>query len=422
MTRLPGNASAGSGQHGGQGRPTGLRFAGFPIRLTPGGYLLALLAVIAGAVTLPAMTPGWPAAGYLAATAGLVIGLLGSLTAHELAHAITARRHGSAPSELAIGFFGGRSHARQDFATARALGRVAAAGLAASLGAALLTAAAAFGLVAAGAGALAVTVFAILAWINALLAVANALPGPGLDGGKLVAAWTWARTGNPLRGTVAAARAGQYTGALLVAGGVALLALGYIDGVWVGLMGLLMAGTGRAQARQVMAVSAMSGLRVRDVLSRAAPAPVAAGWQTVQAFLDGEFGDGGDLADGATTRPRDLPVTSGAVAFPVRDWNGRAAGVLTLTQLAAVPADRRDGTRVSEVATPAGDVVTATMDEPMERLATHLSIRPANPAALHTAGHVLVITDGGAPAGVLTPADFARAAQLGSLIADHPAP
>jgi len=118
------------------------------IRLTPGGYLLALLAVVAGAVTLPAMAPGWPVAGYLTATAGLVTGLLGSLAVHELAHAIAARRHGSATSELAIGFFGGSSHARQDFTTARALGRVAAAGLAASLAAALLTAAAAFGLAA----------------------------------------------------------------------------------------------------------------------------------------------------------------------------------------------------------------------------------------------------------------------------------
>jgi Zn-dependent protease/CBS domain-containing protein len=422
MTRLPGNAPAGSGQHGGQGRPTGLRFAGFSIRLTFGGYLLALLAVIAGAVTLPAMAPGWPAVGYLAATAGLVIGLLGSLAAHELAHAITARRHGSAASEVAIGFFGGSSHARQDFPTARALGRVAAAGLLASLGAALLTAAAAFGLAAAGAGTLAVTVFAVLASVNALLTVASALPGPGLDGGKLVAAWTWARTGDRTRGTVTAARAGQYTGALLVAGGVALLALGYIDGLWVSLMGLLMAGTGRAQARQIMAVSAMSGLRVRDVLGQAAPAPVAAGWQTVQAFLDGEFGDGGSLSDGAVTHSRDLPVVSGAVAFAVRDWSGRPAGVLTLTQLAAVPADRRDSLRVSEVATPAADVVTATMDEPMEQLATRLAIRPATPAALHTAGHVLVIADDGTPAGVLSPADFARASQLGSLIAERPAP
>jgi Zn-dependent protease len=421
MTRLPGNAPAGSGQQG-QGRPTGLRLAGFPVRLTFGGYLLALLAVIAGAVTLPAVAPGWPAVGYLAATAGLVLGLFGSLVAHELAHAITARRHGTATSELAIGFFGGSSHARRDFATARALGQVAAAGLVTSLGAALLTAAAAFGLAAAGAGALAVTVFAVLAWVNALLTVANALPGTGLDGGKLVAAWTWARTGDRARGTVTAARAGQYTGALLVAGGVALLALGYIDGVWVGLMGLLMAGTSRAQARQVMAVSAMSGLRVRDVLSQAAPAPVAAGWQTVQAFLDGEFGDGRDLADDAITRPRDLPVTSGAVAFPVRDWSGRAAGVLTLTQLAAVPTGRRDSLRVGEVATPAEDVVTATMDEQMGQLATRLAVRPATPAALHTAGHVLVIADDGTPAGVLTPADFARASQLGSLIGQRPAP
>ena len=41
--------------------------------------------------------------------------------------------------------------------------------------------------------------------------------------------------------------------------------------------------------------------------------------------------------------------------------------------------------------------------------------RPASPAALHTAGYALVLGPSGELAGLLTPADFARAAQFGGL-------
>ena len=41
--------------------------------------------------------------------------------------------------------------------------------------------------------------------------------------------------------------------------------------------------------------------------------------------------------------------------------------------------------------------------------------RPANPAALHTTGHALVLREDGTLAGLLSPADIARAAQLRAL-------
>src|SRR5215831_10368456 len=73
---------------------------GFTVRLTLGAQLLALLTVLAGALVLPGVAPGLPAAAYLAATAALVIGFLASLIAHELAHAVVARRHGATAEEI----------------------------------------------------------------------------------------------------------------------------------------------------------------------------------------------------------------------------------------------------------------------------------------------------------------------------------
>jgi Zn-dependent protease len=431
ITRSPDTARGGPGTGSGPGRPRGgLRVAGLPVRLTTGAQLLALLTVLAGALILPDLAPGWSAVGYLAATAVLVIGLLASLTGHELAHALVARNHGAPADEVRIGFFGGTVHGRHEYATPRGLWRAAAAGPAFSLVLAAACVGLTFGLAWLGAARLPVVVFAGLAWINAVLAIFNLLPGAGMDGGRLVQALAWARSGDRARAAVTAARTGQFAGILLIAGGVAVLALGYLDGIWLALIGLAMLASSRAQAREVLAVTALAGLRVRDVLPEPGAAAAIPGWQTVRSFLDGGTPAGSTVAGstvagstvagstvaGSTVAGGTLSLgASGAAAFPLRDFEGHAAGLLTLSQLALVPVDRWDQLRLLDVATPLGQVVTTTLDEPMGRLLARLSIRPATPAALHTAGHALVIGDDGAPAGVLTPDDFRRAGQLGQL-------
>jgi Zn-dependent protease len=401
ITRPPDATRAGPGPGPGPGRPRGgLRLAGLPIRLTLGAQLLSMLTVLGSALILPGLAPGWPVAGYLAATAALVIGFLASLVAHELAHAVVARGYG-----------------RHEYATPRGLWRAAAAGPMASLVLAAASVGITLGLAALGAGRLPVLVFAAFAWINTLLAVINLLPGAGLDGGRVVQALAWARSGDRAGGAVTAGRVGQVAGALLIAGGLAALALGYLDGIWAGLIGLAMVSASRAQARGVLAITALADLRVRDVLPRSGAAAAGVpGWQTVQSFLDGGLATGDQAASAAG------PAATGALAFPLRDFDGRASGLLTLSQLALVPADHRDRLRLADVATPVGDVVTTTADEPMGQLLGRLSIRPATPAALHTAGHALVIAGDGTPAGVLTPEDFRRASHLGRLRGGQRAP
>ena len=74
-----------------------------------------------------------------------------------------------------------------------------------------------------------------------------------------------------------------------------------------------------------------------------------------------------------------------ATAFALRDFDGSPAGLLTLSQLAAVPADHRDAVRLSQVATPLAYVVMTTPNELLNDLVARLSVRPGVPAALHTA-------------------------------------
>ena len=374
-----------------------------------------MLAAGFGALTLPAIDPGRSVAGYLAAAAGVVVVLLGSMVAHELAHSIMARRYGlSVP--VTVGLFGGLRHGRalqpgstaeQELPSPGAQWRVAAAGPLASLALGLVGVAGAVFLPVLGAGLLVAAVAAAAAWINGLLAVANLIPGAGLDGGRIVRALAWARSGDSTRAGLIAARFGQVTGAILTAAGVTALALGHLTGLWFGLMGLLMIGASRAEASQVRTSAALAGVRVRDILPPdGGLAPTARGWQTVQAFLEQQsLAEGG--GDGLTLL--------GSTAYPVRDFDGQLSGLMTLTQLLAVPAGRRDGTRLSQVATPVAYLTFTTLDEPLTELRARVSVGPASPAALHTTGHALVLGPSGELAGLLTPADFARAAHSGAL-------
>ena len=245
------------------------------------------------------------------------------------------------------------------------------------------------------------------AWINGLLAVANLVPGAGLDGGRIVRALAWARSGDPTRAGLIAARFGQVSGAILTAAGATALALGHLTGLWFALMGLLMVGASRAEATQVRTSAALAGVRVRDILlPDGGLAPTARGWQMVGDFLEDEGSEG-----------RAHPA---AAAYPVRDFDGRLSGLVTLTQLLSVPAARRDVTRLSQVATPVAALAFTTLDEPLTELRARLSgaggqHRPASPAALHTAGYALVLGPSGELAGLLTPADFARAAHTSGL-------
>ena len=407
--RQPG-ASGPPGSSPDPGRRGGLRIAGIPVTLTPGAYLLGVVAAGFGALTLPAVDPGRSVAGYLAAAAGVVVVLLGSMVAHELAHSIMARRYGlSVPAT--VGLFGGLRHGRalqpgstaeQELPSPGAQWRVAAAGPLTSLALGLVGVAAAIFLPVLGAGLLVAAVAAAAAWINGLLAVANLIPGAGLDGGRIVRALAWARSGDSTRAGLIAARFGQVSGAILTTAGVTALALGHLAGLWFGLMGLLMIGASRAEASQVRTSAALAGVRVRDILPPdGGLAPTARGWQTVEAFLEEDGGDG--LARLGTT------------AYPVRDFDGQLSGLMTLTQLLSVPADQRGGTRLSQVATPVAYLTFTTLDEPLTELRARVSVGPASPAALHTAGHALVLGPSGELAGLLTPADFARAAQFGAL-------
>ena len=220
---------------------TAFRFRSVPVRIAPGAVLfVAAVIVTLGSQVLPAAVPDANAATRWA------LALLGagtfaaSLLAHELAHTAAALRARVPVEEVKLVFLGGM--ARLGDSPRRAVDelRIAAAGPAASAALAALFAVSALPLGNPATSAPA-ALFAWSAAMNLVLAAFNMLPFAPLDGGRVLAALLWRRSGDRLGARLAAARVGVGVGALSVVGATVppvLSASMSSPVLWLGFVGL----------------------------------------------------------------------------------------------------------------------------------------------------------------------------------------
>jgi len=170
------------------------RIAGIPIGVnwTVIGIAALMAWSLAGRL-LPGEVPGLDPAAYWAAGAGVAVLFLASLLAHELAHAVVARRNGIGVDGITLWLLGGVARLRGEARTPGAEARIAIVGPLTSLavGAVAFAVAAGLGrLDLAGPPALAVVAAQWLAVVNVVLGVFNLIPGAPLDGGRRPATWT----------------------------------------------------------------------------------------------------------------------------------------------------------------------------------------------------------------------------------------
>jgi Zn-dependent protease/CBS domain-containing protein len=343
--------------------------------------VVALLVLgLAGGV-FPREYPGLAASWYLvAALAGAALFLV-SLLAHELAHALVARRAGVHVESITFWLFGGVARLGGDAGTPTAALWIALVGPLTSLALAGGFAAAASGLRGAGAPAVVAGVPGWLAWTNLGLALFNLLPGAPLDGGRVLRALLWLRSGDPVRSALTAARAGRVLGIVLVGLGILQIFSGLgASGLWIAFIGWFLGGAARAEEQLATARGTLAGVRVRDAMT---PDPVAVPSSATVAQVLVEM----------TTR---LRFTS----LPVLDDQGALVGLVTLRRLREVPPERRTTTRLAEVACPRQELVTVPPDEPLADLVGRVSAAED--------GRALVL-DGERLVGIVSPTDIMRA-------------
>ncbi|MFG3298830.1 site-2 protease family protein [Micromonospora chersina] len=363
------------------------RIAGVPVGVNWSVLVIFLLIAWAlSASQFPRAYPGHSAVAYVAAgLAAAVVFFLG-LLAHEVAHAVVAKRNGIEVEGITLWLFGGVSELKGEARDPGAELRIAGVGPLVSLIIGLFFGAIALLLALAGAHGLLLGALSWLAGINVLLAIFNVLPAAPLDGGRLLRAAVWKATGDRTKASVVAARAGWVLGALLIGLGLwQFLAGSGVGGLWLALIGWFLIGAAGMEERQARMGSALRGIRVAEVMT---PQPQSAsGEMTVADFVDHYL---------FAYRHSALPLTE----------EGRPVGLVTLDRVRGIPADRRASTTLAEVSCRADELVLANPDEQLTDLLPRLS-QCAD-------GRALVVTDQRL-VGIVSPSDISRAVQRGSM-------
>ena len=340
---------------------------------------------LAGTV-LPREEPGRSHAVYWAAALVTAALFFGCLLAHELSHAIVARRNGLTVNGITLWLLGGMTRLDGDMPSAGAELRVAGIGPLVSLILGALFTGFAVGVQAAGAPGPLVASAAWLGAINVLLAVFNSLPAAPLDGGRLLRAFVWWRTGDRTRSVLTAAAAGRGLGWIFVAGGTALVFVaGSIDGFWLALIGWFLVVSANAESRQTRLHTLLAGVRARQIMTPD-PEPVSASL-TIQRFLAMD------------------PLRHLHSAFPLTTGDPTPIGLITLDRIRRIPPSVRDEVRLRAVMYPLEQLAVAAPDDPAEDLIPRLSAAPA---------HHALILDEGRLVGMVTPSDVSRALQWAS--------
>ncbi|QRX95991.1 MULTISPECIES: site-2 protease family protein [Streptomyces] len=347
--------------------------------------LVALFAYGLGRQTLPVITPGRSAVVYaLAGVVGAAL-LTGSLLLHETAHAAIARRKQISVEDVTLWALGGITRMGRP-QTAAAAFAVAVSGPLTSLLIGGVALGAGFGLSQLSLWEVPAVVLVWLGWANVILGVFNLLPAVPLDGGRVVQALLWWRTGDRDRADLVASRGGQVMGALLVAVGWVSVLRGMPSGLWLAFIGLFVMVVAGAERRRATLQSALHGIRVVDAMS--SPVETGADWLTVQRFIE------------------EVAVHTGHSAVPLLDFEGRPSGMAQLRRLAAIPVAQREELRVRDVATPLSHCAVAAPDELLTEALEKLSLRAGLPILVVDAGHLV---------GIITAKDVSRLMQRHTL-------
>jgi Zn-dependent protease len=354
--------------------------------------LLVVVALIAWSLAtgfFPVEVPGRAAGWYWLAGAVAAVVFLASLLAHELAHSVVAQRSGVRVDGITLWLFGGVSRLSGEVTSARTEALITAVGPLTSfvLGAVFLLLG--LGLSAGHAPGLLSVTLNWLGTINLLLAAFNLIPAAPLDGGRILRALVWARTGDRFRATRVASRAGLVFGIILIAYGLFTFATtgNVIGGVWAVFLGWFLLSAARAEETSGLIRQALVGVTVGDVMT---PRPIQ-----VPDDLSVE-----DLLHRFILGYRHS-------TFPTRGGDGRLTGLVTIAAVKKVSAEARPTTRVHEIACPPDQVPSAAPGEPLTTLLERLGGGCGE-------GRALVLQDGQV-VGLVSPSDISRALQHTSL-------
>jgi len=292
--------------------------------------------------------------------------LFASIVAHELAHSLVAIGNGIPVKSITLFFLGGVAQITREASRPVTEMKMAIAGPLCSL-----ILAGVFGFIWFAIWGYTEQTFAYdnpilwLAVINLALAMFNLIPGFPLDGGRILRAIIWQKTGNYTRATRIASITGKGFAYLLIAGGTVITLssifidadIDFIDplqGLWFIFIGWFLGNAAGTSYRQVAMRDALQGF-------------------TAQAVMNTDY----------VVIPPDMSLrqlvlshvlSSGRRFFVVAE-EGRIKGTLTLEDIKKIPQSQMDTTLVTAAMLPMDKAVTANPGEEalsvLERMDQH---------------------------------------------------
>ncbi len=222
-------------------------YAGIDIGLHWSVALIVLLLTFSLSGTiLPAYADGYGGTSYFIAAIASAGLFLTSIVAHELGHSIVAQRNGVNVKGITLFALGGVAALESEPKTPGVAAKIAIAGPAVSVAVGAVALLAAFGAGAAGLSQLTVVGFAWLGIVNLVLAVFNMIPALPLDGGRVLQAGLWKRSGDQHAATISAATVGRYIGWAIIGLGVWQFLQG-AAGLWTIFIGFFIITTARGE-------------------------------------------------------------------------------------------------------------------------------------------------------------------------------
>jgi Zn-dependent protease/CBS domain-containing protein len=266
-------------------------------------------------------------------TAGFFASILFFLSViiHELSHSLMAIRSGIKIPEIMLFIFGGIAKLSEEAKDPVKELKIAIVGPLSSLGLAVIFWV--MQLISQALGsALFVVIFGYLAWINVALAIFNLIPGFPLDGGRVLRALIWWRTGSLQRATKWASDVGKgFAIVLMVFGALQIFQGMLIGGFWLLFIGIFLRGVAEGGYQEVVVRQALEGVPVSEVMIRdvvKVPPEIS-----IDRLVNDYF------------------LRYGYKGFPVgRD--GLTLGVVALTEVKKVPEDEQRNTTVQAIMTP----------------------------------------------------------------------
>jgi Zn-dependent protease/CBS domain-containing protein len=243
------------------------RYFGIEFYLDASWFLIAAIVTYSLATELlPSNLPGFTRGGYFALGGAAAILFFLSILLHELGHSLVSQRCGIPVPRITLLFIGGLAEISREPDDAKSELKIALGGPLVSVFLAGFYGALAW--LFASIGAKAASLICLwLAETNLVLVVFNMIPGYPLDGGRVLRALIWAKTGRLRHATYITSRIGIGFSWLLIALGVYLV----LGGLWNGIVFFLIAfflksaadsGYYNALQREMLA-----DVRVRDLMT-----------------------------------------------------------------------------------------------------------------------------------------------------------